>query len=206
MPGEQTAMRAVMPVVVPHVMEWRKRRGLDRWDEMWKGELHMAPAPNLEHQDFEGDLREYLKKHWAKPIRAKVFHQVNLASVGGWPDDFRIPDLALVTRERMDISQEECLEGAPQAVVEIRSPGDETREKFPFYAELGVPEVWVIDRDSKEPEVHLLRGGKYRKQRAVSGGWVRSPATGIEMRAATGSKLSIRIIGNDATREELPED
>ncbi len=195
-----------MPVVVPHVLEWRKRRGLDRWDEMWEGELHMAPAPNFDHQSLESDLESYLKKHWAERIRAKVLHQVNVASLGGWPDDFRIPDLVLITRKRMEINRGECLEGAPDVIVEILSPGDETREKFPFYAELSVPEVWVIDRDTKEPEVHLLRGGKYRKQRPVAGGWLRSPATGIEMRATRGRKLSIRIIGNDATREELPED
>jgi Uma2 family endonuclease len=173
---------------------------------MWNGELHTAPAPNFDHQDLESELESYLKARWARPIRAKVIHQVNVASLGGWPDDYRIPDLVLITRERADINRGECLEGAPDVVVEILSPGDETRQKLPFYSELGVPEVWVIDRDSKEPEVHLLRGGKFRKQRPVAGGWVRSPLTGIEMRAASGGKLSIRLIGNDETRQELPED
>lgn len=198
-------MRAVMPVVVPHVLEWRKRRGLDRWDEMWDGELHMSPFPNVEHQDLAGALQTYLTTHWAKPNKAKVW-QVNVASPGGWPDDFRIPDLVLLTRDRLHINRGEYLEGAPNVVVEIASPGDETREKFPFYAELGVPEVWVIDRDTKEPEIHLLRGGRYRKQRPVAGGWVRSPAVGIELKASTGRKLSVRVAGKDATREDLPED
>ena len=90
--------------------------------------------------------------------------------------------------------------------VEIESPGDETRDKFPFYAGLGVPELWVIDRDTKEPEVYILRAGRYRKQKPAAGGWVRSPATGLEMRHAAGDKLSIRVIGKDATRQDLPED
>jgi Uma2 family endonuclease len=35
--------------------------------------------------------------------------------------------------------------GAPDAVIEIRSPDDETDEKLPFFAALGVAEVIVID-------------------------------------------------------------
>ena len=42
-------------------------------------------------------------------------------------------------------------------VVEIQSPGDETYEKLPFYAELGVSEVWIINRDSRSIEVYALR-------------------------------------------------
>jgi Uma2 family endonuclease len=90
-------------------------------------------------------------------------------------------------------------------VVEIHSLGDETYEKLPFYAELGVPEVWIIDRDSKEPEVHILNKDRYRKQRAVKG-WIRSPATGLELRPARNGKLAIRRSGDDSTRTELPEE
>src|SRR5262245_45447889 len=163
-------MRAIMPVVLPDVLSWRKRRRLDRWDEMWDGDLHMAPAPNVEHQNLESDLEAYLGEHWARVSRGKVLHQVNVASSGGWPNNFRNPDLILLSRQRMDINRGDYLEGAPDIVVEIESPGDETRQKLPFYAELGVPEVWIIDRDSKEPEIYLLRGQKHRRQRSSANG------------------------------------
>ena len=195
-----------MSTALPDVLAWRERRGLNKWDEMWDGVLHMPPMPNYDHQDLEVDLQTFLKTLWAKPIRAKVLHQVNLASIGGWPDDFRIPDLVLLKRSRLHINRGEYLEGAPDVAIEIESPGDETREKFSFYAELGVPELWVIDRDTKDPEIYLLRGGRYRKQRPVAGGWVRSPTTGVELRRAAGDKLSIGVIGKDATRQDLPED
>jgi Uma2 family endonuclease len=199
-------MKVVMPTALPDVLSWRERRGLNKWDEMWDGVLHMPPMPNYDHQDLEGDLQTFLNVRWAKPIRAKVLHQMNLASIGGWPDDYRIPDLVLLMRSRLHINRGEYLEGAPDVVIEIESPGDETRQKFSFFAKLGAPEIWVIDRDTKEPEVYLLRSGRYRKQRPVSGGWVRSPATGLEMRRTAGDKLAIRIVGDDATRQELPED
>jgi Uma2 family endonuclease len=167
----------------------------------------MPPMPNFDHQDFEGSLQTYVWLRWAQPRKAKVVHQMNLASVGGWPKDYRIPDLLLVTRERFRIiNRGEYFEGAPNAVAEIHSSGDEAYEKLPFYAQLGVPEVWVIDRDSKEPEIYVLKRGRYKKQAAGAGGWVRSPATGLEMKRGQPGKLAIRVAGDDSTRAELPED
>ena len=197
-------MRGVMASVPEWVLEWRKRTGADRYDEMWNGVLHIMPSPNNEHQDLEGSLESYLRLHWARPQGAKVYHQVNLSPVGGWPDDYRIPDLLLLTRANARLNRREYFEGAVDAVVEIHSPDDETYEKLPFYEELGVPEAWVIHRDTKEPEVYLLKSGRYRKQR-LAGGWMRSPLTGMETRADGRGKLVIRRAGDDASRAELPE-
>lgn len=200
-------MKAVMAEVPFSLLEQRKRTGADQRDEMWEGVLHMPPMPNNPHQDFEGSLETYLRYRWARPRKAKVYHEVNLASVGGWPYDYRIPDLLLVTRERFPIiNRDERFEGAPDGVVEIYSPGDESYEKLPFYEKLGVPEVWIIHRDTKEPEIYLLKRGRYKKQAKTSSGWLRSPLTGLEMRATKDAKLAIRLIGDDSTREELPED
>jgi Uma2 family endonuclease len=195
-----------MPVAFPDLLERRKQTGADQWDEMWDGVLHMPPMPINEHQDLEGDLERYLRQHWARPRKAKVYHTVNLASVGGWPKDYRIPDLLLLTRDRFSINRKLYFEGAPNVVVEIHSPGDEAYEKLPFYAELGVPEVWIVHRDTKEPEVYLLKRGRYKEQPSEAGGRVRSPATGVEMRAGKRNKLAIRLAGDDGTREYLPED
>jgi hypothetical protein len=50
------AVKAVMLEVDPALLEQRRRLGLDRWDEMWEGVLHMAPAPANEHQRILDDL------------------------------------------------------------------------------------------------------------------------------------------------------
>jgi hypothetical protein len=63
--------------------------------------------------------------------------------------------------------------------------------------------VWVIHRDTCEPEVHVLRGKSYRKV-SPRAGWLRGPRTEVELAAASG-KLAIRIAGDDSTRCELPE-
>src|SRR3972149_9786008 len=144
-------MKAVMPEIHPQILERRKRTGIDKWDEMWEGVLHMPPSPNRSPQEFQWELENWLRVFWARPFGNKVHHQVNVSSIGGWPDNYRIPDLILLIPECFDIDRDVYFEGAPTVVVEIRSPGDETMEKLPFYARLGVPEVWIVDRNPREP-------------------------------------------------------
>jgi Uma2 family endonuclease len=199
-------MKGVMPSILPEILAWRKKTGADRYDEMWEGVLHMPPMPSRSHQDLEWSLETYLRICWARPREAKVYHQINLATIGGWPNNYRIPDLLLLMPERFAIDRDEYFEGAPNVVIELRSPGDETYEKFPFYAELGVPEIWVIHRDTREPEIHFLKRKRYKKQLPRSSGWLRSRETGVELRKGSSGKLAIRIAGDDATRQDLPED
>lgn len=199
-------MKAMMVEVPEQLVASRKRTGADQWDEMWNGVLHMAAMPINKHQHFAVELLVYLRRYWARPRRARVYHEVNLASVGGWPGDYRVPDLVLLSKERFHIDRGKYFEGAPDALVEIHSPGDETYDKLPFYEELKVPEVWIIHRDTKEPEVYVLKRGRYRKQPRTAAGWVRSHGIGVEMRAGKNGKLVIRMAGDDATREEIPED
>ena len=89
----------------------------------------------------------------------------------------------LLTPDCFDIDRNEYFEGAPTVVVEIRSPGDETMEKLPFYAQIGVPEVWVIDRDTKESTLNCLHSGEYKKnpQNKTDGCTVQQPASVFDM-------------------------
>jgi Uma2 family endonuclease len=190
-------MRAVIPTVPPGLLAWRKQTGADRWDEMWEGVLHMAPSPNREHQDLEWATETYLRTQWAPTHGARVYHNINVASVGGWPHDYRIPDVVLLTSSRFGIDRNEYFEGAPDLVVEIHSSGDESYEKLEFYARIGVPEVWIIDRDSKAFEIHVLKAGQYVRQPS-------SPTTGIELMPGASGKLVMRIGKDEATRQELP--
>jgi Uma2 family endonuclease len=90
-------------------------------------------------------------------------------------------------------------------VVEIHSPGDETYEKMPFYAEIGVPEVWVIDRDTKRPELYLLQLGKYAAQGQATDGWLHSSATGIQLRHEGSDKIVLQVAAQPQTRHVLPD-
>ncbi|HEY7427862.1 MAG TPA: Uma2 family endonuclease [Gemmataceae bacterium] len=198
-------MKAVMPSILPDIQAMRKCTGADRWDEMWEGVLHMPPMPNRDHQDLEFCLESFLRFYWAPTCQGKVYHQINVAAIGGWPDNYRIPDLVLLLPQRFAIDRNEYFEGGPDVVVEIHSPGDEAYEKLPFYRDLGVSEVWIIHRDTRQPEIHVLKRGRYKKQSVTTQGWIRSPGMGIEMAGAKG-KLAVRLVGDDSTRQDLPLD
>jgi len=201
-------MKAVLYEIPPHWLKERKNSDASQWDEMWDGVLHMCPVPTGRHQDLAYDLRDHLKRWWAKPFGNRVCGERNLTTPGDeaeWTKNYRIPDLVLLDPPRFGIDKNAYLAGAPLVVVEIRSPGDESYEKRDFYARLGVPEVWVIDRDTRSPEVFVLSAGGYQKAAADAGGWVVSPATGVRMQAA-GGKLRVQVGDDLATLADLPDE
>lgn len=203
-------MRAVITQMPKHWIEERKNSEAAQWDEMWNGVLHMPPMPNRFHQNVAKRLLIYLDCHWAAPGGGRVHQEVNLITPedeDAWTLNYRIPDLVLLDPSRFAIDKNEYMVGAPLVVIEIASPGDETYDKFPFYAGLGVPEVWVIHRDSRMPEIHVLGSdGKYIAITAGGSGWLRSPATGVEFRQTRPGKVWARINGDESTAAELPED
>ncbi len=187
-------MKAVLVQVPDHLLAQRKLTGADQWDEMWDGVLHMGPSPNRTHQELEGVLETWFRLHWAPTCGGKVYHQINLARDRNWTSNYRIPDLVLLTPDRFDIDHDEYFEGAPSAVVEIRSPGDESYEKLPFYAQLGVPEVWIFDRDTRSPELHQLTAAQYETQTPDGDGWFTS-RLGVQFRGHSRGVLWMRLIG-----------
>ena len=196
-------MKGVFNEVPDHLLDWRRQTGADKFDEMWEGVLHMSPSPNREHQRLEWALETWLRVHWADPDGHEVYHQRNVSAVGEWPKNYRIPDLVLLLSNELHLDLDEYIDGPPAVVVEIRSPGDETDNKLPFYAELGVREVWVIDRDSKLVELHALSDGTYQLQSPITDGWLVSKITGVELKSAAG-KLAIRLKSDGDTKSELP--
>lgn len=199
-------MRAVIADLPKHWLAERKNSEAAQWDEVWEGVLHMPPMPNGLHQDFVLDLASYLKWEWGKPRRALVRHEVNLTTPEDeehWTLNFRIPDVVLVSKDRLHIDKTEYMAGAPLVVVEVRSPGDETYEKFPFYAALGVPEVWVFDRDTRAPELYALAPGPaYQPVAADADGWLVSPAAGVAFKHAGAATVAVRVDGGPTV--ELP--
>jgi Uma2 family endonuclease len=124
----------------------RQRLGLDNHDEVWDGEYHMVPAASGEHQR----TIFHLQRVWfplAEAAGLEIRHEWNLIPEGepGW-NDFRVPDLIVLP---LSSYSERGAIGAVSLVVEIRSPGDESFLKLPFFERLGVGEVLIIDRDTK---------------------------------------------------------
>ncbi len=135
------------------LLEQRRRLGLDRWDEVWEGVLHMMPPPSREHERLASRLHRLLG-----PL-ADVAGLDLLGTIGiGDKDDNRVPDLAL---QRPGDARPQWQETVA-LVVEIRSPEDDTFGKLDFYAEHGVGELLIVDPSARGVDWRALEAGGYR--------------------------------------------
>jgi Uma2 family endonuclease len=132
----------------------------------------MTPAPSLEHQRILDRMIEFLGPRVRESRRGSLYSGINVVRDAGPSADYRIPDLTFVAAGRERILRPDGVRAeGPDAVIEIRSPEDETYERLPFYAALRVREVIVCDRDNKTPEIFRLAGTQYvGVQRDLQGG------------------------------------
>jgi Uma2 family endonuclease len=131
----KTVVLGDMPEVLASLIAERQRLGLDTHDEVWDGEYHMAPAASFRHSETVGLLFEIIRSV-ALPRGFRTSVEFNL----GTSTDFRVPDLGVHRGDPDGV-------WLPTAavVVEVRSPNDETYDKFSFYFEHGVDEVLIAD-------------------------------------------------------------
>lgn len=131
--------------------------------EIIKGDLSMSPAPSPAHQHSVSSLLVQLYLFVQNPNLGQVFVSpidVNLA-------DMRTvvqPDLLYIAADRLNIIEEQKIEGAPDLVVEILSPGTAVNDrihKFKAYAQAEIKEYWLIDPNDCAIETHVLRGNAY---------------------------------------------
>jgi Uma2 family endonuclease len=89
-------------------------------------------------------------------------------------------------------------------VFEVRSPGDESYEKLPFYAALALEAVVIVDRDTRAVQVFELTEGAYTPAAASADGWTTITTLGVELRADTtgDARLHMRLAA-DAGSESL---
>lgn len=191
-------MRAVVVDVPAHVLADRKAKGLDRYDEMWDGVLHMTPAPSFEHQRVLDRMIEFLGPCVRESGRGTLVSGINVFRAD---TNYRIPDLTFVAAGREHVLAPDGVRGeGPDAVIEIRSPEDETYDKLPFYAATGIREVIVCDRDTKRTELFRLAGSQYVAVQQDVGGWLVSEVLGVRFGRveARPVRLCLEDIGSSA--------
>jgi len=128
----------------PYRREHYERLPDDPRCELLFGRFYLTPSPSLLHQTVCALLWRVLDeigqatggRAWVAPL------DVTLA-------DHSVvqPDVIYVSRERRKIAQER-IEGAPDLLIEILSPGTERRdrgEKLILYAQSGIREYWLVD-------------------------------------------------------------
>jgi Uma2 family endonuclease len=204
-------MRAVMLDVSEELLASRRELGHDRWDEMWEGELHMVPPPHERHGRLEADFVTFFKIHWEALGLGRVYLEtgvkgpgVALQEVAGQriPSNYRTPDLSFLLPDRQDRVQDGWIVGGPSAVLEVVSPGDESRDKLPFHLSVGVQEVIFVDRDSCAVEVQRAGPKGFAIVAPESSGWIRSAVLRTELRPEPGRGI-LHVRRTDDTSREL---
>jgi Uma2 family endonuclease len=143
------------PQALEALLERRRRSGLDRFDEVWEGVLHMVPAPLGEHADISQQLAEVLGPLARSAGLIATMAEFNL---GDAEDDFRVPDGGVHRMRPRGVWHTTAA-----LVVEIVSPGDESWQKLPFYAAHRVDEVLILDPSGHVVHWLALTDGEYRE-------------------------------------------
>ncbi len=167
-------MKAVYVEVPESLLAERHRLGLDVRDEVWGGVLHMVPPPSNEHQRVVGKLYRLFETYFERHSLGAVRLGVGVRDTKAAEANYRVPEWFALKKERESLLAPDSsyLDAGPDVVVEVRSPGDETDEKTPFYDSLGVGEVLLIDRDTKRVEILRRTGGALRPAVPDPDGWL----------------------------------
>jgi hypothetical protein len=62
-----TLVLGTPPPELEALLARRRRSGVDRLDEVWRGVRHMVPGPSIEHADISQQLAELLGRQRARP-------------------------------------------------------------------------------------------------------------------------------------------
>jgi Uma2 family endonuclease len=178
-----------------HLIAERKRLGLDHLDEVWDGVYHMPPHPNIGHQVLVSRLL-MLWHPLAEAAGQMVLHEVDVyPPTGVTRRQYRVPDLAVFDPA---VTPDAGIVGSAALVVEVRSPGDESYLKLPYFDEIGIGEVLIIDRDTKAVRRWARDvGGPLLEQAPDDDGGHRLEALPVRLRGGDGELVV--AIGDDVT-------
>ena len=133
--------------------------------EIVDGVMIMPPSPNVVHQTILRQLFLNLNQHVDDGDLGEVWFAPLDVVIQREPLRTRQPDLLFVSSARAGIVGQ-VIEGAPDLVVEILSPGN-TRsameEKLADYARLAVQECWLVSPEARSVEVMELGEGQWQR-------------------------------------------
>ncbi len=126
--------------------------------EVIGGELYVTPSPRLEHQEVLGSLLLRLLPFVRQHGLGRMYPgPVDVLFAEG---DYLAPDLVFLTSEHLGFRTQRGIEGAPDLVVEVLSPGTAVRDrnlKRRRYALHDVAEYWIVDVGARRVEVYRPR-------------------------------------------------
>lgn len=128
--------------------------------ELLYGRFYLSPSPSPLHQYVVFALARVLEE-----IAARSGGIAFLAPLDVFLADHSVPqpDVIYISRSRRSILDER-IEGAPDLLVEVLSPGTARRDrlqKLNLYLESGVREYWLVDPVARQIEFLVNEGGRF---------------------------------------------
>ncbi len=141
-----------------------------RWTEQQPGYwilVHGAPMPSPSPSRIHQEVVQRLFVSLARVVRQGRRGWVYVAplDVKLREDTIYQPDLLVVLREHADRLRPTHIEGAPDLVMEVLSPGTahlDLWEKRYDYAQAGVQEYWIVDPETQRIELYVREGEQFR--------------------------------------------
>jgi Uma2 family endonuclease len=130
--------------------------------EIIGGELYVSPAPQISHQDIIKWLLVYLLEVIEIRGHGKVIQ--GPVDVRFSDHDLVQPDIVGIRADRLESCRGNTVYGAPDIVVEVLSPSNESYdrvEKKRLYEANGVPEYWIVDGRTLNMTLLRLIGDSY---------------------------------------------
>ena len=129
----------------------------DKQVELIRGRLVVREPPSTHHGAVAGNLAFELSVCVREKKLGQVFPQDTGFKIASDPDTVRGPDVAFVSKERLDrIPEEGYADLAPDLVVEVISPSDRPGEvlaKIGEWLDAGARCAWIIDPRRREARV-----------------------------------------------------
>lgn len=139
--------------------------------ELINGVIYMSPAPKPHHQRISRLLILLLSEFIEQKKLGEIFNAPIDVFLGDDQNAVQ-PDLVFISSTNSHIVKETAIEGVPDLLVEILSPGNDQHDlvkKKDLYQAFGVREYWIVDPDTKKTLVYELRGKVYRLVSEQSG-------------------------------------
>ncbi len=118
--------------------------------EIINNQLVMSPAPSSIHQDTVRDIAFKLTAFVQMHMLGKIY----FAPIDVYFDAENVfqPDIIFISSRQLHII-EESIQGVPDLIVEVLSPGSEKkdkRDKKAVYEKFGVKEYWIVHPVTKQ--------------------------------------------------------
>ena len=130
--------------------------------EVLEGDLVVIPSPKPQHQRIVLHCANFFQT-----LEQQGLGQVFVAPLDVVLDYHNVaePDILFVCQDRLNIVTEANIQGAPDLIVEVLSPGTRERDctvKARLYARFGVREYWIVEPDNQTLTIYRLTDTGYQ--------------------------------------------